>query len=180
MFSVTDPGDPSRPAYLEGWVKPDQLITELYRGFLAFRESEKFVQIKFEQTKLWETLSKAYDMSYESLANYLAKLDWRDLNDAIACGFPEQEETITLYEPEGWSESTFEPVIPYNWDRLDYVSKLNRVFDLLDRELTNNQASKLSDLRSPIIEDYLARKAFDLDETIIDICTMEKRAFLIA
>lgn len=183
IFRIGYPYSSNQKWLLEGPVDHIQLVREFYIGFLNHRNSPLFNRDGWETEYLWERLVRKLTVAREHLIDALLPLTREELDALWFVAAPDDLPAITIdFERFGVEDPNVEfeeyetdlsehLVIPLDYDERSIDIKRDIIERNLDRKWNGRDGTRLIELRSAIIEDFLEANA-DADP-ILDSHTIE-------
>lgn len=165
------------PDHIGGVVDRRQLLTALYRGFLSYAHSYKFIWINYDECEFWQLLTHATGMDYPALIEALADFEREKLvklfseahprmrlsinySNEVRWGFYLSSEMGNRPRPDDWHKRGF-PLhwtVPAGIDKWDRRAKLDLAELSVSRHVGDGRitGSLSTRLRSPLIDEFLS------------------------
>ena len=170
----------------EAIVDRRQLLNVLYRGFLSYADSYKFIFANYERLEVWQFLTRATRTDFPELIDILAGLDRKQIAELFADARPRFRFSIEYSNSysrwsnwgmevdtnmnntprtRGWDKAGM-PLrwcVPANFDSWGSTARRDFAEYSLPRVIGDQfeRGNTLRDLRSKIIEDFLSETAWD-------------------
>lgn len=185
---------------IEGVVDRRQLLTTLYRGFMSYSDSYKFIWMNYEDCEYWQILTRSIGMDYPALLESLAEFDRDKLVRIFADARPKLRLSISftnewarwndwgfhLNSQIGWKARVTDwhkagfPIewsVPLNFEKWNRQARIDFVEHCVSRVVGDYRSgvSLNRALHSPIVEDFLKKTGDEpeVDEGDLNVVTWD-------
>ena len=137
----------------------NQLVHAFYIGFLSFANSAKFHSEEWEIQFIQERLCKITELPETELMNKIVDLDRIELKKLLFQANPAHKIVFTTTKTNNEAQMVPDEVdIPDDYDYWRQSQRADFIFDIINRFVTTGFcASRISEFRSAIIEQYLEK-----------------------
>lgn len=180
LFTLSNP-EYKNKIYIKQYVNRKQLVSAFYNGLIEFSKSEKFSSEDWEIIELKDIICKKYNINEEVLIKTLLPKTGKELADYLFEESPSYLNYATNMNDDtnqgrlgsednssntGNAMERNEWIIPDDYDNWNENLKRKFINKCLKEQRTSYEGTKIKDLHSEIIENYLNPKETEEDEFI--------------